>query len=279
MTVTDRFVISGFGDEIATGPDEQLAVLGRLGIRHLDLRRAWGRGVLDLDNADVRSLQGLLQKHGARVSTIASPIGKSEIDQDAAYERERLDVALRLAETFETPYIRIFSFYHANLDHAACRDEVLRRLGGFAKRAEQAGATLLLENEGDLWGDTPECCRDLIETIGSPALKLSLDTGNFAVLGVRPYDDAYPLLKQHIVHVQIKDARTRDRVITVAGEGDGQIPELLAALQRDGYRGYLSLEPHLMEAGKASGFSGSELFGRAAEALKGLVAALAEEGR
>ena len=141
--------------------------------------------------------------------------------------------------------------------------------------AERAGVTLLLENEGDLWGDTPERCRDLLATVNSAALRLTLDTGNFASLGVDSYDTAYGMLKPWLSHIQIKDVRRGEpRQVVPAGEGDGQIPEVLAAALRDGYQGYLSLEPHLAIAGKAGGFSGADLFGTAADALKSILADL-----
>jgi len=282
MTADDQFTISGFGDEIASDPDEQLAVMGRLGIRYLDLRRAWDKGVLDLTEADVRKLQDVLAKHGARISTIASPIGKTEIDQDGAFEVGRLETAIKLAKAFETPYIRLFSFYHTNVDHEHSRDEVMRRLSTFAKMAEQADVTLLLENEQLLWGDTPERCREIMDTVASPKLRVSFDTGNYAMIGVPAYDVAYPLVKPYLIHMQIKDVRTAHRDHTVAGNGDGQIPQILAALKRDGYRGFLALEPHLKIASQASGFSGENLFQQAAEALRGLLAnldAAADQGK
>jgi sugar phosphate isomerase/epimerase len=56
--------------------------------------------------------------------------------------------------------------------------------------------------------------------------------------------------------------------IMPAGEGDGRIGPILADAYQSGYRGFLSLEPHLGKAGQFSGFSGPELFTKAAEALK-----------
>ena len=266
------FVVSGFGDEIAPEPEEQLAVLDGLGIRFLDLRGAWDRNILDFTDEDVRALRASLGSHGVRVSMIASPIGKSDVSRDASFERDRLAVALRMAEAFETTFVRVFSFYHAGLDHAACRDDVLRRLAELAQRAGRAGVTLLLENEADLWGDRPDRCRDLLETVDSPHLRATLDTGNFAAVGVRPFDVAYPVLRRYLAHVQIKDVRAQDGATTVPGDGDAQIPELLGALRRDGYRGFLSLEPHLAEAGKFGGFSGPDRFADAARALAGILA-------
>ena len=266
-----RFVVSGFGDEISADPREQLAVLGSLGITHLDLRAAWERNVLDFTDDDVARLRSELASAGARVSMIAAPIGKSDIEREAAYEDGRLETAIRLADQFETPLIRVFSFYLPNTDRAKSRDEVIARLSRWAARAGQAGKTLLLENELNLWGERPEQCAELLEAIGSEHLRMTLDTGNFASIGVASHDVAYPLLRPWLVHCQIKDVRTADRAVVPAGEGDGQIPEVLAALVRDGYRGYLSLEPHLALAGKAGGFSGPELFGQAARALDLLI--------
>jgi sugar phosphate isomerase/epimerase len=262
-----QFVISGFGDEIAAEPAQQLTVLGELGIRDLDLRGAWGRNVLEFTDDEVARLREALLTADARVSMIASPVGKSEMSRDAAYERGRLEIALRMAAAFETPLVRMFSFYLVGHERADCRDEVVHRLADWAARAEAANVTLLLENERDLWGDTPERCLELLQAVDSPHLRLTLDTGNFASLGIRSADEAYPLLRPYLAHVQIKDVRHAKGQTVPAGEGDGQIPELLAALRSDGYRGFLSLEPHLAEAGKAGGFSGPELFARAARAL------------
>jgi len=59
-----------------------------------------------------------------------------------------------------------------------------------------------------------------------------------------------------------------------AGQGDGQVRETLSALTREGFEGYLSLEPHLAMGGRHGGFSGPEGFHRAARALKELLAEL-----
>lgn len=279
FVTTAAFTVSGFGDEIASDPSEQLAVLAGLGIRHLDLRGAWDRNVLEFTDQDVEALGALLQEQRATVAMIASPVGKSPITEPAAYEAERLKAALRLAAAFETPLIRVFSFYHEGIAHADCRDDIVARLRGWAATAEQAGVTLLLENEAGLWTDTPAHCQEILSAVDSPALRFTLDAGNFVTVGAAAHDDGYTLLRPWVHHLQIKDVKALDaqagtRKVVPAGQGDAQLPALLAAAHRDGYQGYLSLEPHLAVAGKAGGFSGAGLFGEAAGALQTILADL-----
>jgi sugar phosphate isomerase/epimerase len=271
---TAPFTISGFGDEIAADPVEQLEALASFQIRHLDLRGAWERNILDFADADVKAMRDVLDQKSATVAMIASPIGKSQIDQPASYEVDRLEKAIRLASAFGTPLIRVFSYYHEGIGYADCRDEVVTRLANWADIAEGAGVTLLLENEGDLWGDTPDRLVDLFAAVDSPALRLTLDTGNFASLGIASFDEAYGKLAPWLSHIQIKDVQTTSRKVVTAGQGDGQIPQVLAAARADGYQGYLSLEPHLAMAGRAGGFSGGALFGTAAAALHAILAKL-----
>ncbi|MGE3272969.1 MAG: sugar phosphate isomerase/epimerase family protein [Chloroflexota bacterium] len=273
------FTISGFGDEIASDPVEQLETLVLLGIHHLDLRAAWECNVLDLDAEAVLKLQTLLDQYGVKVAMIASPIGKSTLSEPPSFEAGRLETAIRLAEAFGTRLIRLFSFYHEGIPHADCRDAVIARVAGWARTAEAAGVTLLLENEGGLWADRPERCLDLLSSVNSPALRLTLDAGNFASLGVASRDEAYPLLRQWVRHLQIKDVVTATRAVVPAGQGDGQLSQLLAAARQDGYQGYLSLEPHLAVAGKAGGFSGPALFGEAARALRSILGDLETENQ
>ena len=91
-------------------------------------------------------------------------------------------------------------------------------------------------------------------------------------------DTWWDALHPYIGYIHIKDAlmpaggEERSKV-TVAGDGDGQLPELLARLEASGYAGVLSLEPHLLEARHSSGFSGAEGMALAVGALRKLMAA------
>jgi sugar phosphate isomerase/epimerase len=268
-----RFILSGFGDEIAAELDQQIDALLDDGIRHVEFRAAWGKNVLDLSDEEIERARALLDRRGVAVSAIGSPIGKVSIHDDFEAHRARFRRALWVADRLGARRVRIFSFFMPPAEAARHRDEALRRLTALVKDATAAGVTLLHENEKEIYGDTPERCRDLVESIGSPNLRITFDPANFVQGGVRPFDQAYPLLRDYIAYLHIKDA-VMGGGVRVAGEGDGQLPELLAAEAARGYDGFASLEPHLKSGGRYAGFSGPALFHEAAAALKRLLAAI-----
>lgn len=267
--------LSAFADEIAADLGEQIAVLLQEGVRHIDLRGAWGVNVLDLTDAQITEAHRQLSEAGIRVAAIGSPIGKVPIDSDFDQHLARFERAMHLAREFEAPFIRIFSFYPPagsapGADPAAWRGEVLRRLTEMTARARAAGLTLIHENEKDIYGDTFARCMDLLTTVNDPSCGAALDPANFIQCGEEPYPAAYEALAPWIRYVHVKDAR-KDGTVTVAGEGLSNWPALLTRLRQDGYDGVLSLEPHLAEAGRFSGFSGPERFHRASQALQELL--------
>jgi sugar phosphate isomerase/epimerase len=69
----------------------------------------------------------------------------------------------------------------------------------------------------------------------------------------------------------VKDALAATGEVVPAGQGDGELRETLVALRDSGFAGFMSLEPHLTQAGRFGGFSGPEGFVRAAAALKFLL--------
>ena len=52
------------------------------------------------------------------------------------------------------------------------------------------------------------------------------------------------MLKDYVVYIHIKDAVGKGKVVP-AGMGHGKVPELLSSFKKNGYKGFLSLEPHL----------------------------------
>jgi sugar phosphate isomerase/epimerase len=268
-------VLSGFADEISPDLDEQLAVLRGESLSHLELRSVWSTNVADLDDAQVARLRRQLHESRVRVSAIGSPIGKIGIDAPVEPELERLRRIADVAAALGTTIVRVFSFFiPPGRDPAGYRTQVIDRMAALAAIAAEHGLVLAHENEKEIYGDRPERCADIIATVGSPALRATFDAANFVQCGVRPHSDAYALLRPYLVYVQIKDALAATGEVVPAGQGDGQVRDTLTALRDSGFAGYLSLEPHLVMAGRFGGFSGAEGFRLASGALKELLAEL-----
>lgn len=267
MTSTVEWTLSGFGDEIDADPRVQAAVMRALGASHIEVRSAWGTNIVDMSEEQLAELKSVLDEAGLKASAIASPIGKVDVELPVEHEVERLDRALRAAEVLEAPYIRIFSFYYKGKSAEEVRDAVIERMAALARRAEGTGVTLVHENEKDIFGDVPSRVADIVETVDSPALKLAWDPANFVQVGVKPFSEAYELLRPHVVYLQVKDALSSTSEVVPAGEGDGEVQRTVEALRDSGYTGFASLEPHLAYAYETGGFSGPYAFGVAARAF------------
>jgi len=262
-------VLSGFADEISPDPQVQLATLAAESISHLELRSAWSVNVADLSTEQVAAFRAALDDAGVRVSAIGSPVGKIPVAAPLAPELERMRRVAGVASELGTTIVRVFSFFvPAGEPLERHRDRVIDRMGALTQVAEERGLVLAHENEKEIYGDTPGRCADLIAAVDSPALRATFDPANFVQCGVRPFSDAYGLLRPYLVYLQVKDALAATGQVVPAGQGDGQLRETLGALRDSGFAGFMSLEPHLARAGRYGGFSGPDGFRRASQALK-----------
>ncbi len=265
------FTLSGFGDEISPDLNQQLDLLQGEGIQFLDLRGVWGKNVLDLTDAEAGRVQAELARRGMGVSAIASPIGKIGIDEPFEPHLERFGRALDLAELLHAPFVRVFSFYVPPGEAERRREDVMRRLLAMAEAADGRPVLIGHENEHGIYGDLPARCLDIIQTVRHPQWRTVFDPANYVLEGVRPFSDAFPLLAGTIAYLHIKDAHRKARTICVAGRGDGEVREVLTALQYRNFSGFASLEPHLSQAGSSGGQTEPVLFRRAAHALKAIL--------
>lgn len=271
------FSITGFADEIAQDLDEQIELLNTLSIRHVEYRSAWGTKVLDQTPEQLDVARATLDAAGITVSAVGSDLGKIKITEPFDDHLERARHGMEVAQFFRAPYIRMFSFFMAEGDDPAdFRDEVIRRTRAMVELAEAAGVTLLHENEKGIYGDTPERVRDLMTAIDSPNYRSIYDAANYVQTGFAPFDEAWPVVKDFVDYLHVKDATAPTPenpigVITPAGQGDGQYPELLKALHSDGYEGFVSIEPHLGDFDEFGGLCGPELWTSAYDGLRSIL--------
>ena len=263
--------ITGLADEISAEPGEQIAVLRSEGLRFLEFRGVWNENVLALATGKLTEFRRRLDDAGIGVSAIASPVGKVKIDTPFGPELDRFKRSLDVAERMGAAYVRVFSYYPPEggriEEHRA---EVLERMRQKVEAAQGRPVTIFCENESDLYGMSPEHCREIIDYCGGrERLVQCFDPGNFVHRHFDPWQ-AWQVLGDVTGYFHIKDGSHRPQWhCTPAGEGEGRLREILAdAIQNRKYDGFLSLEPHLSFAGKNQGFSGPELFRQASRALK-----------
>ncbi len=260
--------LSAFADEISADPVEQVDVLDRLGIRHIEFRSIFGTNVLDLSDKQHEAFQILLRDRGFALSAIGSPIGKIQATDPFEPHLARFHKAIEVAEFYEAPRIRIFSFYiPTGDDPASHHDEILSRMREMSRIAVDRGVKLYLENEKGIYGDTARRVLDILEVVDSPALAHAFDPANYLEVG-QEINEAWDLLRGQTAHIHVKDYDPKTKSMVPAGQGQGQIPRIIAEAVSDGFDGFCTLEPHLIVAGKSHGFTGPDRFGDAARALQ-----------
>lgn len=237
--------ISCFADEIAESLDRQIEVLSRLDISHIELRSADGVNVSDFTMDFAKEVKKKLDQANISVSAIGSPIGKIGIADDFNAHLQKLSHTEKMADLFETPYIRMFSFYiPENRSAADCRSEVLSRMEAMVTEAAHNNIILLHENEKGIYGDDAPRCLDLMQQFAGKHFSCTFDFANFIQCNQDTLE-AYEMLSSYISYVHVKDALFATGEVVPAGTGDGHLPEIFRKLDASGYHGYLSLEPHL----------------------------------
>ncbi len=268
--------LSAFADEVTEDFLEQVKYLADERVGYIEPRFINKKNIMDLTKGQLNEAKKMIQDHGLKVSAIGSPIGKVKLDEPFGPHLDKFKHAVDLALFFETPYIRMFSYYAPegkNIDDY--RDEVMERMAAKVEVLKDVDITMVHENEAHIYGHTAEQCVEMVNTIGSPKLRLVYDPANF-VWGEKITDNVescWPVMKPYVVHIHIKDWKLGAKDVgSIPGEGDGQIKELLAELAAMSYDGCLTMEPHLQLGGQFGGSTGPELFSKAIAAVRELAA-------
>lgn len=240
-----KIILSGFADEYSSNFEEQLAGMRSFDIGYLEVRGVDGKNVSVLTKEEVKEAKRKLDFYGMGVSAIGSPIGKIQLDGDI---NGHFEIARRVFETageFGAKYIRIFSFYAPDgnniLDYKETVFDNLTRLSSLAK---SHGVVLCHENEAKIYGDVPDRCREIYDNFRGD-IKTVFDMGNYVLEEVKPYPDAYNMMKDTIAYFHIKDALSAGAIVP-PGKGEANIKEILkdhVEYSKEDF--FVSIEPHL----------------------------------
>lgn len=240
-----KYTMTGFADEISENFDEQLEYLAVLGVKYMEIRGVDGTNISKLTDEELQVVKEKLDKAGVKISSVGSPIGKYDITAEFS---EHFDVFKKICATaklLNTKYIRMFSFHlPEGADKADYKDEVIEKLKAFIDYAKEQDLVLLHENEKGIFGDTFPACEYIMRNLYCDNFKAVFDFANFVQCD-QDTMEAYKALKPYIEYIHIKDAIGMD--IVPAGQGQGQIKDILTDVFANGYEGFLSMEPHLAE--------------------------------
>jgi sugar phosphate isomerase/epimerase len=154
--------------------------------------------------------------------------------------------AFKIAKKTGAKIIRVFSYWRT-VQPEKCFDGIVVALGDLAEKAAKHGLTIGLENEHACNISTAADSARVLNAVQHPNLKLVWDPANAYISGESPFPEGYNMLpKDRIAHVHAKDCRLDGHTPLwgPVGTRDVDWKGQIAALERDGYKGWISLETH-----------------------------------
>ncbi len=235
---------------MATLPvEQQIALVRAAGYRGIELVSGPGSSLdaLRLDAEGRRRIRQLLDAAGLALPSIAGHGNLLEPDpQRRALQLARVQAAIDLAADLagpEGPPCVVTMAYSKPERYEQDRERIAQGFRQLADYAASRGVVVALEPHVGQAFDRPERVHWLLEQVASPHVRLNLDNSHFEVMG---YDlDAYiPLLAPYAVHTHLKDQRgiAPDYEFLVPGEGEFDYARYLTAMDRAGYRGFITIE-------------------------------------
>ena len=157
----DNIVLSGFADEIDPSLDEQIRVLKKLGMNHIEMRGVNGKGLVEYTLEEAKEIKKRLDAEGFALSSVGSPIGKIKITDDFEPHMELYKHTVDLAHLMEAKYIRMFSFYIP--ENYAAADCAPRCFSGWRRWLQRLRITIspcCMKMKKGIYGDNASRCLD-----------------------------------------------------------------------------------------------------------------------
>ena len=258
------FRIAAITDEFSPKDLEAaLDGMAAVGMTGAELRVIGGRNMIDLQDDEIDRVRAAVESRGMAVVSLASPLLKCVLpDSPPLDTRVQHDVfgspytfedqprltrrAFEIAARVGAGIIRVFSYWRT-VEPEQTFDRVAAALRDLGDQAADRGVVIGLENEHACNVGTGAEASALLAAVDHPAVKLVWDPANASILGETPFPDGYLAVPvDRIGHVHAKDCFVKDHKPTWGPVGEmgidwkGQI----GALERDGYKGWISLETH-----------------------------------
>lgn len=184
------------------------------------------------DPAQQERILAASAQHGVAIASLAlGVLNHVAYKSEASAEQWVLD-SVRVMQRMQIRLALLAFFSNGDLvGDAAGVTATIQRLKKFAPRAEAAGLVYGIES----WLKAPELER-ILDAVNSPAIKVYYDVGNMQKVGEDIGSAIRRLGRERICEVHLKDYDD------LYGKGSMNFPQVRAALDACGYRGWVGIE-------------------------------------
>lgn len=226
--------------------DQAVAAARQYGYEGLELRLLDGELLRsDLDVEARRRVREVCTDAGMPIVCVDTSVRIAQPDPAARDEQIRDGLAfLELAAGWDAPLIRVFGGPPAGTDEAAARDAAIECLAPLAERGRALGVAVALETHDAFSGSA--IVADVLARMPAGGVGALWDTLHPFRVG-DTLDEILERLGGRLLHVHVKDGRRpadggSSWDLTLLGEGQVPMRDILAALRAIGYAGWLSVE-------------------------------------
>ncbi len=267
--------MSGMCGEIAEPLDEQIAGLRVLGVPRANLTKLRltadgpALSIDELSDEQLAELRQRLDASGIGCYCVTSPVGKYAVDTDPAKVERQLARSIEAANVLGSRWIRVFSFAPRDGSTSAeDRDAVKGAFARLVRRIETDGdgAVALLENNYRMYTLDGDSTRDILSDYEPEQAALAFDAHAYVASETQPFDEAWDAVAPWVRVLHLKDYVAATGTIVPIGQGDGQWPQIMRAVDPEVVED-LALEPHLHNSAYGKGRDGLDLFREARDVV------------
>jgi sugar phosphate isomerase/epimerase len=243
-------------DEISQDLPDIVKLVKDFRLPGIELRSMFGRAFKDLTPADIAEIKKVARGEGWKIYGCSSPVFKCDID-DAAAVKGHLDEfrrSLGVAQDLDCDLVRVFTFLRRSpAENRQLLPRVAAHLEQLREIAHGTKVRLGIENEHSCIVGTAEEAAELLTKLPDQRFGVVWDPCNVLYVPGAPTDatQGFAAIVPRLFHIHVKDARritpkpgALQAVASPVGLGDVGWRAHMAAIQRSGYKGLISLETH-----------------------------------